>query len=94
MRFGRHPHFKKAFPFRHHHLDTERRRYFYWRHEFELDTGGGGILSMLLLWTIGVVYPLNGFPEGIPETARRVLESSAIAYPCPAYWFLNEPYLP
>lgn len=49
---------------------------------------------MLLLWTIGVVYPLNGFPEGIPETARRVLESSAIAYPCPAYWFLNEPYLP
>jgi sodium-dependent dicarboxylate transporter 2/3/5 len=37
------------------------------------------ILSMLLLWIIGflVIYPINGFPEGILETATRMLESAA-----------------
>jgi sodium-dependent dicarboxylate transporter 2/3/5 len=35
------------------------------------------ILSMILLWTVGFlgVYPIVGFPEGILETATRVLES-------------------
>ena len=35
------------------------------------------LLSMLLLWIIGllVIYPLIGFPEGILETAKTVLES-------------------
>jgi sodium-dependent dicarboxylate transporter 2/3/5 len=34
------------------------------------------ILSMLLLWIVGflVIYPLNGFPEGLVETALQVLE--------------------
>ena len=37
------------------------------------------ILCMLLLWIIGflVIYPINGFPEGILETATGVLESMA-----------------
>ena len=37
------------------------------------------ILSMLLLWIVEllVIYPLNGFPEGLLETATRVLESAA-----------------
>jgi sodium-dependent dicarboxylate transporter 2/3/5 len=36
------------------------------------------ILCMLLLWIVGfsVIYPLNGFPEEILETATRVLKSS------------------
>jgi sodium-dependent dicarboxylate transporter 2/3/5 len=35
------------------------------------------VLSMLLLWTIGFlgIYSLNGFPEGLLETAKGVLES-------------------
>jgi len=35
------------------------------------------LLSMLLLWVVGFlgIYPLNGFPEGLAETAARVLES-------------------
>jgi sodium-dependent dicarboxylate transporter 2/3/5 len=35
------------------------------------------VLSMLLLWIIGLVgiYSINGFPEGILETAKSVLES-------------------
>ncbi|MGD9080780.1 MAG: SLC13 family permease [Desulfobacterales bacterium] len=35
------------------------------------------VLSMLLLWIIGflVIYPIVGFPEGLLETARGVLES-------------------
>jgi sodium-dependent dicarboxylate transporter 2/3/5 len=35
------------------------------------------ILSMLLLWTVCllVVYPFNGFPPGLLETATQVLES-------------------
>jgi len=35
------------------------------------------VLSMVMLWTVGllVLYPLVGFPEGILETATRILES-------------------
>jgi len=35
------------------------------------------VLSMLMLWVIGLlgIYSINGFPEGILETARNVLES-------------------
>jgi sodium-dependent dicarboxylate transporter 2/3/5 len=35
------------------------------------------VLSMLLLWIVGflVIYPLNGFPEGLVGTASQVLES-------------------
>jgi sodium-dependent dicarboxylate transporter 2/3/5 len=35
------------------------------------------ILSMVLLWLVGFlgIYPLVGFPEGLVETAARVLES-------------------
>jgi sodium-dependent dicarboxylate transporter 2/3/5 len=37
------------------------------------------ILSMFLLWIVGflVIYSINGFPDGILETARSVLESHA-----------------
>lgn len=36
------------------------------------------VLSMLLLWIIGflVIYPIVGFPEGILETATKVLQST------------------
>jgi sodium-dependent dicarboxylate transporter 2/3/5 len=35
------------------------------------------VLSMLMLWIIGLlgIYSINGFPEGILETAKSVLES-------------------
>jgi sodium-dependent dicarboxylate transporter 2/3/5 len=37
------------------------------------------ILSLVLLWTVGllVVYAVNGFPEGLLDAARSVLESHA-----------------
>ncbi len=36
------------------------------------------VFSMLLLWTVGFlgIYSLNGFPEGLLETAKGVLESN------------------
>ena len=35
------------------------------------------VLSMVLLWVVGIggLYSLNGFPDGITETATRVLQS-------------------
>jgi len=37
------------------------------------------VLSLVLLWTVGLIliYHVNGFPEGLLETARNVLESGA-----------------
>ena len=48
-----------------------------------LDKKGLWILSMFLLWIVGflVIYPLMGFPEGILETATRVLESVVHLWP-------------
>jgi sodium-dependent dicarboxylate transporter 2/3/5 len=38
------------------------------------------VLCMVLLWTVGLIglYWVNGFPEGILDTARSVLESSVV----------------
>ena len=37
------------------------------------------LLCMVLLWTVGFlgIYPLNGFPDGILETATEVMESTS-----------------
>ncbi|MBW1644526.1 MAG: hypothetical protein JRJ76_16990 [Deltaproteobacteria bacterium] len=36
------------------------------------------LLSMLLLWIVGflVIYPIVGFPEGILEQAKQILQST------------------
>jgi sodium-dependent dicarboxylate transporter 2/3/5 len=37
------------------------------------------VLSMLVVWVIGflVIYNVVGFPEGLLETAKAVMESGA-----------------
>jgi len=38
------------------------------------------VLSLLIVWAVGflITFPMVGFPEGILETARSVLDSSAV----------------